>query len=170
MLIFESTAVKRSAFWAPAAAFTIVRSDDEIGRVDLTATPKGGEARISLRGHSFECRTHITGKAHWNYVPSRWVMYSADATLHGATCEGARTFLIDGEEGLEPLRLRLGDSTAIERAVDRARVGEIRGIKRLLLPKFRPPRVVLDASLDLPETFEVLLLWIVFQNDLRSAG
>ena len=170
MLIFVSTSVKRSAFWAPEAAFTIVRDDAEIGRVDLTSSPKGGKARISLRERSFECRIHITGKAHWNYVPSRWVMYSADATLHGATRESARTFLIDGEEGLEPLRLRVGNPTAIERAVDRAKVGEIKGLKRLLLPKFRPHRVGLDASLDLPETFEVLLLWIVVQNDLRSAG
>jgi hypothetical protein len=168
-LIFESTAVKGWAFWTPAAAFTIVRADAEIGRVDLTTRPKGGEAKISLRGRSFECRIHITGKAHWTHVPSRWVMYSADAALHGATWESARTFLIDGEEGLEPLRLSLGGPTTIERAGDRARVGEIRGLKRLLLPKYRPPQVVLDTSLDLPETFQVLLLWIVVQSDLRNS-
>jgi hypothetical protein len=174
MLILESTAVKRSAFWAPAAAFAIVRADAEIGRVDLTASPKNGaDARISLREHSFECRIHITGKAHWTYVPSRWVMYSADAALHGATWESGRTFLIDDEEGLEPLRLRrdnVSGSFAVERAPDRARVGEIRWVKRRLLPKPMPLRVVLDTRLDLPETFEVLLLWIVVQDDLRNSG
>jgi hypothetical protein len=162
MLILESTAVKRSAFWAPAAAFAIVRADAEIGRVDLEASPKdGAEAKISLRGDSFECRIHITGKAHWTYVPSRWVMYSADAALHGATWESAKTFPIDDEEGLEPLRLRretFGGSFAVERAADRARVGEIRWVKRRLLPKPTPLRAVLDTSLDLAETFEVLLL------------
>jgi hypothetical protein len=115
---------------------------------------------------------HITGKAHWTCVPSRWAMYSADAALHVATWESARTFLIDDEKGLEPLRFRretFGGSFAVERAADRARVGQIRWVKRRLPPKLTPFRAVLDTSLDLTETFEVLLR-IVVQDALRSSG
>ena len=100
-------------------------------------------------------------------------MYSGDTALHGATWESARRFLTDQDEVREPLRLRrenFGGSFAIERAFDQTPVGMIRWERRRLLPKPAPLRIVLDTSLELPETFEVLLLWIVVQDDLRNSG
>jgi len=90
--------------------------------------------------------------------------------MYGATWENSKTFLIDGQNELEPLRLRKesGGSFAVERASDQVRVGEIKWRKRELLPKLVPIRIVLEMSVDLPETFEVFLLWIAGRNNFRT--
>jgi len=168
MLILHTTAAKRGSFWRPGAAFAIVRDDAEIGLIDISGAPeRDGEARISLRERSFECRIHITGKKRWTYVPSRWVMYSGDTALHGAICESGTSFLTDDEEGQEPIRLRkglIGGSFTVERTSDQRRIGEIKQLRPRLLPRPRALRIVSDMSVDLPETFEVLLLWIYVQD------
>ena len=103
----SSSAAKRGSIWRPGAAYAIVRDDAEIGRIDVNGTPeRDGAGRISLREHSFECRIHRTGKKRWTYVPARWVMYSGDTALHGATCESNTSFLTEDEAGQEPIRLR----------------------------------------------------------------
>jgi hypothetical protein len=171
MLILEPTAAIRSSFWAPGAAFAILRDDATIGRIDMGGRPARDEvAGISLGERSFECHIHPTGKARWTYVPSRWVMYSGESAMYGATWENSKTFLIDGQNELEPLRLRKesGGSFAVERASDQVRVGEIKWRKCDLLPKLVPIRIVLEMSVDLPETFEVFLLWIAGQNNFRT--
>ena len=141
-----------------------MRDDAEIGRIDISGSPKrDGEARIFLREHSFECRIHITGKAPWTYVPSRWVMYSGVTALHGATWESGKTFLTEDEAGQEPVRLRrdnFSGSCAVERASDQRRIGEIRYVSARLLPKPVGLRIVSDINLALQETFEALLLYL----------
>ena len=115
MLILRSTnTLKRGSIWRPGAAFAIVCDDAEIGRIEINGAPeKDGAARISLRERSLECCIHITGKKRWTYVPSRWVMYSGDTALHGATCENRTSFLTRTKAGAE-------------RASDQRRVGKIR--------------------------------------------
>jgi hypothetical protein len=168
-LILEPTTVKRPSFWRPGVAFAIMRDDAAIGRVDISGR-RDGEAQITLRERVFDCRMLITGRAHWNYVTSRWVMSSGGIVVHGATWESSKTFLTENEPELQRLWLRRDTFTsfAVVRASDEARVGEIRWEKRPPPAKPFPRRVVLDASLELPETFEVLLLWIVVQDDYRS--
>jgi hypothetical protein len=141
MLILHSTnSLKRGSIWRPGAAFAIVCDDAEIGRIDINGAPeRDGAARISLREQAFECRIHITGKKRWTYVPARWVMYSGDTALHGATCESNTSFLTEDEASQEPIRLRRhfsGPST-LERASDQQRVGAIREVRARLLPKPR---------------------------------
>jgi len=41
MLILEPTAAIRSSFWAPGAAFAILRDDATIGRIDMGGGPLG---------------------------------------------------------------------------------------------------------------------------------
>ena len=167
LMILHPAAAKRGSIWRPGAAYTIVRDDAEIGRIDVNGTPeRDGAGRISLREHSFECRIHRTGKKRWTYVPARWVMYSGDTALHGATCESNTSFLTEDEASQEPIRLRRhfsGPST-LERASDQRRVGEIREVRARLLPKPRALRIVSDITSDLAETFELLLLWIYVQD------
>ena len=94
-------------------------------------------------------------------------MYSGDTALHGATCESDTSFLTDGEEGQEPIRLRrerFSGRCMVERASDQQRVGEIKRVRPRLLPKPVGLRIVSDMSVDLAETFEVLLLWIYVQG------
>jgi hypothetical protein len=169
MLTLHSTkTLNRGSIWRPGEAFAIVRDDAEIGRIDISGAPeRDGAARISLREQTFECRIHITGKRRWTYVPSRWMMYSGDTVLHGATRESGTTFLTEDEVGQEPIRLRrsnFGGSCTIERASDQRRVGEIRKVRGRLLPKPVGLRIVSDMSPDLAETFEVLLMWIYVQD------
>jgi hypothetical protein len=168
MLILHPAAAKRGSIWRPGAAYAIVRDDAEIGRIDINGAPeRDGEAQVSLREHSFECRVHITGKKRWTYVPSRWAMSSGDTMLHGATRESRTSFLTEDEAGQEPIRLRRDNFSAsgtVERASDRLRVGEIRHVSARLLPKPVGLRIVSDIRLDLAETFEVLLLWIHVQD------
>jgi hypothetical protein len=94
-------------------------------------------------------------------------MYSWDTALHGATRESGTSFSTEDEAGQEPIRLRrskFGGSCTVERASDQRRVGEIRHVRARLLPKPAGLRIVSDISLDLAETFEVLLLWIHVQD------
>jgi hypothetical protein len=169
VLILHSTdTLKRGSIWRPGAAFAIVCDDAEIGRIDINGAPeRDGAARISLRERSFECRIHITGKKRWTYVPSRWVMYSGDTALHGATCESRTSFLTEDEAGQEPVRLRRSNfigPSRVERVSDQRRLGEIKELRPRLLPKPAGLRIVSDMSPDLAETFEVLLVWIYVQE------
>jgi hypothetical protein len=171
MLILQPTKAKGPQFWRRGAAYCILRDAAEIGRIDISGTPKrDGEAQITLREQVFDCRIHITGRAHWTWVESRWLMYSEGAVLHGATWEGGRKFLTEAESGQPPLLLRKSTfgSFAIERASDQVRVGEIKRIRARLLPKPVVERIVLDMSIDLQETFEVMLLWVAVQDEYRS--
>jgi hypothetical protein len=163
MLGLEPAAVERSSFWSPGAAFSIIRDDAAIGRIDI-----GGPsaARITIRDDTFECRINPTGKARWNYVPSRWVMCSGETLLHAATWESNKVILIDGEQPLRLLK-ESGSLFAVERALDQVRLGEIRWEKRQLVPKSVSIRVVFDMSLDLAERFEVFLLWVAAQDSFR---
>ena len=167
LMILHPATAKRGSIWRPGAAYTIVRDDAEIGRIDVNSAPeRDGASRISLREHSFECRIHRTGKKRWTYVPARWVMYSGDTALHGATCESNTSFLTEDEAGQEPIRLRRHFSapSTLEHASDQRRVGEIREVKARLLPTPRALRIVSDITPNLAETFELLLLWIYVQD------
>ena len=167
LMILHPAAVARGSVWRPGAAYTIVRGDAEIGRIDVNGAPeRDGAGRIALREQSFECRIHRTGRKRWTHVPARWVMYSGDTALHGATCESNTSFLTEDEADQKPMRLRRhfsGPST-LERAADQQRVGEIREVRARLLPKPRALRIVSDITADLAETFELLLLWIAYRT------
>ena len=171
MLILESTAAIRSSFWAPGAAFVVLRDDAALGRIDIGGQPNTDEAaRIWLREQSFECRILKTARARWTFAPSRWVMSSGETAMYGATWENRKTFLIDGDKEQEPLRLReeSGLSIAVERASNQERVGGIVWRKRQLRPKLMPIRIVLEMSVELPETLEIFLLWIAGQKDFQT--
>jgi hypothetical protein len=171
-LTLAPAAPKGPWYWRPGAAFAIMHNEAQIGRIDIHGNPKrDGEAQISLREQVFDCRIHITGKAHWTWVPARWVMYSDGNVLHGAISESGKTFLTNNEPGQQPLRLRREASTfVIERASDQSRVGAIRRMRARLVPKASGLRIVLETSIDLPETLEVLLLWLVVQDDYQSGS
>jgi hypothetical protein len=150
-----------------------VCDEADIGRIDISGSPKrDGEARITLREQVFGCRIHITGNAGWRHVPSRWVMYSGEIAVHAATWESGKAFLIEREADQEAVWLRrekYGGSFAVERASDQQRIGEIKWVKPRLLPKPTPRRIVSDIRVDVRETFEVMLLWILVQDDYRSS-
>ena len=173
MLTLQSTAVPRSSFWARDAAYTIAHDETVIGRIDLFASPRdNGDAHIQIQGQSFEGHILVTGRSRWAHVPSRWIMRLEGRELHGAVWENGKTWVTEAGEGSERLRLRrsaFGGSTAIEREHDQAQLGEIKWLKARLLPKPIPRRVGLETSLELPETFEVFLLWIVVEDDFRNA-
>jgi hypothetical protein len=173
MLILQPTATKRSAIWRPGAAYAILRDDDQIGRIDISGVPKrDGEAQITLREQVFDCRIHITGRAGWTYVPSRWVMSSGGVALHAATWESGKTFLTEAETEQQPLWLRREafGTFAVELASDHTRVGEITRVKPRLLPKRVATRIALETRVALAETFEVMLLWVFVQNDYQSSS
>ena len=172
MLTLAPATAKGPWYWRPGAAFAVMHNEAQIGRIDIHGNPnRDGEAQISLREQVFDCRIHITGKAHWTWVPARWVMYSGGNVLHGAASESGKTFLTDNEIGQQPLRLRRqGAIIAIERASDQGRVGEIKWLRGRLAPQRGGPRIVLQTSVALAETFAVLLLWIVVQDEYRSTS
>jgi hypothetical protein len=58
---------------------------------------------------------------------------------------------------------------AIERPADQTQLGEIKWLKASLIPRAVGRRVGLGTSLELPETFEVFLTWIVVQDDYRNS-
>ena len=170
MLVLFPAKPERSSIWAPDTAFAIRRADAEIGRIDLRGSPKRfGEASIRLGERRFECRIHITGRRRWTYIPSRWVMSAGEAPLHGAVCESGKTFLIEGPDPLRLRRRAFTGSFAIERASDAAQHGEIRWLRARLVPKPEPQRIVLDTSIELPESLEVFLLWIAAQDRSRNS-
>jgi hypothetical protein len=171
-LTLAPAAAKGPWYWRPGAAFAIMHNEAQIGRIDIHGNPqRDGEAQISLREQVFDCRIHITGQAHWNWVPARWVMYSGSQVLHGAIPESGKTFFIDNEPGQQPLRLRREASTfVVERASDQTRVGAIRRTRGRLVPKPAGPRIVLETSIDLPESLEVMLLWVVVQDEYQSGS
>ena len=171
MLVLFPAKPERSSIWAPDAAFAIRRGDAEIGRIDLSGSPKRyGEDSIRLGERRFECRIHITGRKRWTYIPSRWLMYAGDVALHAAVCESGKTFLTEGPDPLRLRRRTFGRSFAIERASDPAQLGEIRWLRARLVPKPEPLRIVLDTSIEFPESLEVFLLWIAAQHEFRSSG
>jgi len=165
MLVLFPAKPERSTIWAPDLAFAIRRDDAEIGRIELSGSPKRvGEASIRLGDRRFDCRVHITGRKQWTYVPSRWVMYAGEAELHAAVRESGTTFLMEGPDALRLRRPTFGGTFAIERVSDAARLGEIRWLRPRLVPKPEPQRILLDTSIELPETLEVFLLWIAAQD------
>lgn len=172
MLVLEPTAPKRSSIWMRSVAYTMLRDAAAIGRIELSVSfSEGLEARITLREQPFAGRIHVTGKARWTYVPARWVMYSRDTAVHGATCESGKLFRTEAEKGMASFRLRRerpSDLYAVERASDASWVGEIRWVRRRVMLTSTPHQIVLDTSIDLPETFEVLLLWIAVQDDFKN--
>jgi hypothetical protein len=171
MLVLLPAAPKRSSFWAPGAAFTMRRADAEIGRIDLSGSPRrDGEAEIWLRDRGFKCRIHVTGRARLAHVPSQWVMSEGEIALHAALWESGRTFLIEGQDQLRLRRRAFGGAFAIERASQPEQVGEIRWLKGRLLPKPEPRRIEIETSIELPESLEVFLLWIAVQDEFRSSG
>ena len=170
MLVLLPAAPERKSFWRPGAAFTIVSGDAEIGRIDLSGSPRrDGEAKIRCRERRFECRIHVTGGARLAHVPSQWVMSAGEVALHAAVWESSQTFLVEGEDQLRLRRRGFGAALAIERAAEREQVGEIRWVKRRLVPP-EPSRIELEASIELSEILEVLLLWIAVQDEFRSSG
>jgi hypothetical protein len=170
MLTLALTAQKGSSFWLPGRAYAIMRDAAQIGRIDINGNPKrDGEAQITLRDQVFECRIHVTGKKHWTWVPARWVMYSDGNVRHAASPESAKTFLTENETAQPALWLRRAGSnwSVIERASDR-KIGEIRWVRGRLVPRPAGPRISLETSVELPETFEAMLLWIAVQDEYQS--
>src|SRR5262245_49254601 len=130
MLVLLPAAPEKSSFWRPSAAFAVRRGDAEIGRIDLSGTPKrDGDGRIRLGERTFDCRIHVTGRPRLAHVPSRWAMYEGDAALHAAVWESGRTFLVEGPDALRLRRRGLGAVVAIERGSDTAGIGEIRRVR-----------------------------------------
>ena len=170
LVLLPAKPEKPSSFWRPGAAYAIHRADAEIGRIDLSGTPKrDGDGRIRLGERTFDCCVQVTGRARLAHVPSRWVMYEGDAALHAAVWESGQTFLVEGPDALRLRRRGLGGAVvAIERASDPAAIGEIRRVRGRLLPKPTAPRIELETSIELPETLAVFLLWIVVQDEFRS--
>ena len=162
MLVLQPTAPRRSSFWVPSAAFTILRVDAAIGRIDLNGRPKrDGQAQIELSDDCFECRIHRTGWARPD-GPYRWVMYARDAELHSAVCKSALLFLIDGPEGLRLTRGSFRTALVIERVSDGARLGEIDRVPNQL------NRITVTTTLKLAERFEVFFLWLYAQDAFNS--
>ena len=169
LVLLPAKPEKSSSFWRPGAAYAIHRADAEIGRIDLSGTPKrDGDGRIRLGERTFDCCVQVTGRARLAHVPSRWVMSEGDAALHAALWESGWTFLVEGPDALRLRRRGLGGAFAIERGSDTAAIGEIRRVRGRLLPKPAAPRIELETSIELPETIEVFLLWIVVQDEFRS--
>jgi hypothetical protein len=162
MLVLQPTAPRRSSFWVPSAAFTILRGDAAIGRIELNGRPKrDGQAQIELGDDCFACRIHRTGWASPD-GPYRWVMYEGDAERHAAVCKSARLFLIDGPEGLRLTRGGFRTALVIERGSDGARVGEIDRVPDQL------DRIAVTTTLKLSERFEVFFLWLYAQDAFNS--
>jgi hypothetical protein len=174
MLTLQPTAVPRPSFWSRDAAYKIARDETEIGRIDLFARPKENvDAHIHIQGRAFEGQILITGRPRLAHVPSRWIMRLEGRDLHGAAWESGKTWVTEAEEGTERLRLRrstFGGSIAVEREHDQTLLGEIKWLRARLVPKPIPRRLELEASLGLPETLEVFLLWIVVADDFRNPG
>jgi hypothetical protein len=170
MLFLAATADKGSSFWLPGRAYAIMRDAAQIGRIDINGNPqRDGEARITLREQVFDCRIHRTGKQRWTFVPARWVMYSDGNVRHCAIAESRKTFLIENETGQQPLRLRReGSVQVIERVSDQTRIGAVNSSRARLIPKPVGPRFVLETIVELPETLEVMLLWVVVQDIYQS--
>jgi hypothetical protein len=172
MLTLQMTGVKRPSLWREGTAYAILRDDTKIGRIDISGRPKrDGEAQIEIREQVYEGRIQITGKAQWTYVPSRWVMQSEGRDLHVAIWESGKTWVTEAEQGIEALRLRrsaLSGVMSIEREANQAALGELKWLRARLLPKAVPQGVALATGLDLPETFEVFLLWLVVQDNYRN--
>jgi hypothetical protein len=98
-------------------------------------------------------------------------MYADGNVLHAAAPESGKTFLTENEDGQAPLLLRRegADWSVIERASER-QIGKIRSVRGRLVPKPVGPRIILETNVALPETFEVLLLWIAVQDEYQSGS
>jgi hypothetical protein len=162
MLVLQPTAPRRSSFWIPSAAFTILRGDDAIGRIELNGRPKrDGQAQIELRDDRFECRIHRTGWARPD-GPFRWVMYQGDAESHSAVCKSVRSFLIEGPDELRLRRGAFRTTFVLERGANAEKLGEIDRMPDRLV------RLTLTTAFDLPERLAVFLLWLYAQDDFNS--
>jgi hypothetical protein len=77
MLVLVPAAPEQSSFWAPGAAFAIRRADAEIGRINLSGSPKrDGDARIRLGDRGFDCRIHENASASSRRPACGWIILS----------------------------------------------------------------------------------------------
>ena len=172
MLRLEPTAGKRLGFLSNADAYKIISNDEEIGRIDLVGQgEEDGDVTIVMREQTFEGRIHITGKGRWAHVPSRWVLHSEGRELHIATWESSKTWLTVTEPGLEAMLLRrasFNPAIAVERTSNNDRIAEIRWQRAQIIPKRIGQQLAMNSTIELPETFELFLLWIVVMDNYRN--
>ena len=171
MLVFSPTQGEKSSYWVLRASYLARKHDLEFGRVDCCDPTDGaGQGLVSIRGETFECRVHITGKGRWAHVPADWVMYRDGAIQHVARPESGRRYLVEGGGDQPPLRLRLeglGARFAIEPATERMRIGEMIWTRAALVPRPRQAHMVLQTTPELPERLSMFLAWVGLQHWLR---
>jgi hypothetical protein len=171
MLVFRPTKGEKSGYWVGRASYVALREEVAFGRIDCTDPPNGtGEGLITIGEAQFPCRIHTAGRARWAHMPADWVMYDGDARLHVARPESGRTYLVEGGDGFEALRLRmegLGARFAIEPATDRMRIGEMIWTRAKLLPKPQQSHMALRTTPELPERLTMFLAWVGLQHWLR---
>jgi hypothetical protein len=175
MLRLEPARGKRRGLLSNADAYNIFCDDeDAIGRIDLVGEGESeNDALITMRDQTFEGRIYITGKGRWAHVPSRWVLNAQGNELHAATWESAKTWLTAAEPATEALLLRRGSfnpTITVEHAANKNMVAGIRWRRAQIVPKRVGQRLAIESTIELSETFQLFLLWVVVMDDYRNKG